>query len=105
MTTKPYEIIVIGGGSAGIVSAKPRLEGVGAPWIQVSDDRTALAVIAANLYGRPTEKLHAVGVTGSTFVANRSGSPYGAEWSFSGTDALVTVASSGSFAGSVLNRR
>jgi UDP-N-acetylmuramoyl-L-alanyl-D-glutamate--2,6-diaminopimelate ligase len=52
-------------GAAGIVSTAPRLEGVGAPWIQVSDDRTALAVLAANLFGRPTEKLHAIGVTGT----------------------------------------
>src|SRR5690242_2619975 len=52
-------------GAAGIVSTAPRLEGVGAPWIQVSDDRTALAIVAANLYGRPTEKLYAIGVTGT----------------------------------------
>ena len=35
------------------------------PWIQVADARTALAVAAANYYGRPAEILKLIGVTGT----------------------------------------
>jgi UDP-N-acetylmuramoyl-L-alanyl-D-glutamate--2,6-diaminopimelate ligase len=35
------------------------------PWIQVPDARKALAVIAANYYGRPAEVLKLIGVTGT----------------------------------------
>jgi len=52
-------------GAVAVVSASPRPEGVSAPWIQVQDDRAALAAIAANFYGRPTERLRVVGVTGT----------------------------------------
>ena len=40
--------------------------------------------------------------TGYTFLVNRSSSPYGAGWSFSDTDALVTIAASGSVPAGVL---
>jgi RHS repeat-associated protein len=38
---------------------------------------------------------HLVTITGATFLANRSASPYGAGWSFSNTDTLVPIASDG----------
>ena len=52
-------------GAAAVVSSAEVAEGVEAPWIQVADDRDALAILSANYYGRPTEKLHAIGVTGT----------------------------------------
>jgi UDP-N-acetylmuramoyl-L-alanyl-D-glutamate--2,6-diaminopimelate ligase len=55
----------IANGAAAVVSAASPPDSVGTPWIQVADDRAALAVIAANFYGRPTERLHAIGVTGT----------------------------------------
>ena len=35
------------------------------PWIQVADARKALAISAANYYGRPAEVLKLIGVTGT----------------------------------------
>jgi UDP-N-acetylmuramoyl-L-alanyl-D-glutamate--2,6-diaminopimelate ligase len=35
------------------------------PWIQVSDERKALAVVAGNFYDHPTRSLHLVGITGT----------------------------------------
>jgi UDP-N-acetylmuramoyl-L-alanyl-D-glutamate--2,6-diaminopimelate ligase len=55
----------IGKGAAGIVSSRSPIESVAMPWIQVDDERAALAVLAANFYEHPTEKLHLVGVTGT----------------------------------------
>src|SRR5215510_1657685 len=55
----------IGRGAAAIVSALPGDEFAGTTWIQVSDERDALADLAANFYGHPAQKLHAVGVTGT----------------------------------------
>src|SRR5207247_55067 len=52
-------------GVAGIVSSAPPIPSVPTPWIQVEDERTALAVLAANFYQHPTKKLHLVGVTGT----------------------------------------
>jgi UDP-N-acetylmuramoyl-L-alanyl-D-glutamate--2,6-diaminopimelate ligase len=52
-------------GAAAVVSAAARIEGLAMPWIQVDDDRGALAVIAGNFYDHPTKKLHLVGVTGT----------------------------------------
>ncbi|MBE6984267.1 MAG: UDP-N-acetylmuramoyl-L-alanyl-D-glutamate--2,6-diaminopimelate ligase [Ruminococcaceae bacterium] len=36
-----------------------------APWVQVEDAREAMAIIAANFYGRPAQKLCMIGVTGT----------------------------------------
>src|SRR5580765_875511 len=55
----------IGAGAAAILSASPAPESAIFPWVQVEDDRAALATVAANFYGRPTEKLHLIGVTGT----------------------------------------
>lgn len=51
-------------GAAAVVSvlASPGIE---LPWIQVEDDRAALAEMAANFHDRPTERLHAIGITGT----------------------------------------
>jgi len=52
-------------GAAAVVSASPPMPSVAMPWIQVDDERAALAVIAGNSYGHPTAKLHLVGITGT----------------------------------------
>jgi UDP-N-acetylmuramoyl-L-alanyl-D-glutamate--2,6-diaminopimelate ligase len=52
-------------GAAAIASAAPPPGSSTLPWIQVEDDRSALATLAANFYGRPTEQLQVVGVTGT----------------------------------------
>jgi UDP-N-acetylmuramoyl-L-alanyl-D-glutamate--2,6-diaminopimelate ligase len=52
-------------GAAAIVSALSGEEYPATPWIQVRDEREALAILAANFYGHPAKKLHAVGVTGT----------------------------------------
>ena len=43
----------------------PRLQGFGAPWVQVSDARLAIAALAAVFYGDPSGELALVGVTGT----------------------------------------
>src|SRR5262245_5647225 len=55
----------IANGAAAIVSALAPVQSVEMPWIQVADERMAMAEIAGNFYGHPTEKLHVVGVTGT----------------------------------------
>ncbi len=52
-------------GAAAVVSALPGDAYPQTPWIQVADERAALAVLSANFYERPAEKLHAIGVTGT----------------------------------------
>ena len=52
-------------GAAAIVSARPGDGYPELPWIQVADERAALAILAANFYERPAEKLHAIGITGT----------------------------------------
>jgi UDP-N-acetylmuramoyl-L-alanyl-D-glutamate--2,6-diaminopimelate ligase len=52
-------------GAAAIVSALPGEQYPETPWIQVADERAALAVLAANFYDRPAAKLHAIGITGT----------------------------------------
>jgi len=56
----------LGKGAAAVVSA---LGDEGAapsvPWIQVEDERAAMAAIAGNFYGHPTKNLHLIGVTGT----------------------------------------
>jgi UDP-N-acetylmuramoyl-L-alanyl-D-glutamate--2,6-diaminopimelate ligase len=51
-------------GAAGVVAeSAPRTD---VPFVQVGDARAALALLAANFYGRPAEKLSIVGVTGTS---------------------------------------
>jgi UDP-N-acetylmuramoyl-L-alanyl-D-glutamate--2,6-diaminopimelate ligase len=52
-------------GAVAIVSASPSIQLLAMPWIQVDDERAALAAIAGNFYGHPTERLHLVGITGT----------------------------------------
>jgi UDP-N-acetylmuramoyl-L-alanyl-D-glutamate--2,6-diaminopimelate ligase len=52
-------------GAAAIVSAESRIEALAMPWIQVDDERAAMAALAANFYGHPTRRLHLIGVTGT----------------------------------------
>ena len=52
-------------GATAIVSAASGDAYPGTTWIQVADEREALALLAANFYGHPASKLHAIGVTGT----------------------------------------
>lgn len=53
------------GGAVAIVSMLPPPEGIRTAWIQVADDREALAMLSVNFNGRPSEKLQAIGITGT----------------------------------------
>jgi UDP-N-acetylmuramoyl-L-alanyl-D-glutamate--2,6-diaminopimelate ligase len=55
----------VANGAAAVVSASPSPAGLQVPWIQVENDREALAILASNFFGRPTAKLHAIGITGT----------------------------------------
>ena len=55
----------IASGAAVVVSQSPAPEGFARTWVQVEDDRAALAILAANFFGRPTEHLRAIGITGT----------------------------------------
>jgi len=52
-------------GAAMVVSALPMPPSLQMPWIQVDDERAALAGMAGNFYRHPTESLHLVGITGT----------------------------------------
>ncbi len=57
----------IASGAAAIVSEQAILPAIPSefPWIQVADARKALAITAANYFGRPAEVLKLIGVTGT----------------------------------------
>src|SRR5262245_49989625 len=52
-------------GAVAVVSAQAPVPSVAMPWIQVDDERAAMAVMAGNYYDHPTENLHLIGVTGT----------------------------------------
>jgi UDP-N-acetylmuramoyl-L-alanyl-D-glutamate--2,6-diaminopimelate ligase len=52
-------------GAAAIVSSSLPITGIAMPWIQVDDERAALAGLAANFFRHPTRNLHLIGVTGT----------------------------------------
>src|SRR5262245_5115392 len=52
-------------GAAAVVSALAPVQAVGMHWIQVDDERAAMATVAGTFYGHPTTKLHLIGVTGT----------------------------------------
>lgn len=52
-------------GAAAIVSSSPPVKSIAGSWIQVDDERAALASLAANFFGHPTRKLNLIGVTGT----------------------------------------
>jgi UDP-N-acetylmuramoyl-L-alanyl-D-glutamate--2,6-diaminopimelate ligase len=57
----------VGRGAVAVISEQPNPGTLPAefPWIQVADARKALAISAANYYGRPAEVLKLIGVTGT----------------------------------------
>jgi len=52
-------------GAAAVISDRPRPEGLAVVWVRVFDPREALALAAAEFYGRPADKLKIVGLTGT----------------------------------------
>jgi UDP-N-acetylmuramoyl-L-alanyl-D-glutamate--2,6-diaminopimelate ligase len=52
-------------GAAAVVSALGPIEAIALPWIQVDDERAAMAAMAAKFHRNPTKELHLVGVTGT----------------------------------------
>jgi UDP-N-acetylmuramoyl-L-alanyl-D-glutamate--2,6-diaminopimelate ligase len=52
-------------GAAAVVSALAPIESLAMPWIEVDDERAAMAEAAGNFFGHPTDKLHLIGVTGT----------------------------------------
>lgn len=52
-------------GAAGVISEQPRPEGFEGAWLRVSDARRTLPRAAAIVFGRPSEWLRLVGVTGT----------------------------------------
>jgi len=52
-------------GAAAVLSAWPRPASASLAWVQVADARAALALAAANFYGRPADRLKVIGVTGT----------------------------------------
>src|SRR5262245_25291791 len=55
----------VAAGAAAIVSTNPAPASITVPWIQVADDRAALAALAARFFGSPSEQLRLVGITGT----------------------------------------
>jgi UDP-N-acetylmuramoyl-L-alanyl-D-glutamate--2,6-diaminopimelate ligase len=56
---------VAAAGAAGVVSERPRPDGYEGAWLRVDDARRTLARAAAIVFGRPSEWLRLVGVTGT----------------------------------------
>jgi UDP-N-acetylmuramoyl-L-alanyl-D-glutamate--2,6-diaminopimelate ligase len=52
-------------GAAAVVSALAPVSALEMPWVQVDDERAAMASIAGNFFGHPTANLGLVGVTGT----------------------------------------
>ncbi len=52
-------------GAAGVVSESPAPPDVGVAWVQVTDARLALAVLAASYYRHPSDGMRVIGITGT----------------------------------------
>src|SRR5678815_2357986 len=52
-------------GAAAVVSVLDPVQQLAMPWVQVVDERLAMAALAGNFYGHPTRRLHLVGITGT----------------------------------------
>jgi UDP-N-acetylmuramoyl-L-alanyl-D-glutamate--2,6-diaminopimelate ligase len=52
-------------GACAVVSEGPRPQDFDRPWIEVEHGRRALAIAARNFYGRPDERIHFTGITGT----------------------------------------
>ncbi|HEX6465225.1 MAG TPA: UDP-N-acetylmuramoyl-L-alanyl-D-glutamate--2,6-diaminopimelate ligase, partial [Vicinamibacterales bacterium] len=55
----------IANGAAAIVSESAPPAGIAVPWVQVASARAALAELAAEFYGNPSEQLALIGITGT----------------------------------------
>ncbi|HLQ76906.1 MAG TPA: UDP-N-acetylmuramoyl-L-alanyl-D-glutamate--2,6-diaminopimelate ligase [Terriglobia bacterium] len=55
----------VAAGAAAVVSLLPPQPGLKVAWIQVEDDREALAILSTNFFDRPTSRLHVIGITGT----------------------------------------
>ncbi len=55
----------IAAGAVAVVSDRPAPEGVSVPWLRVEAPRRALALLAAEIHGRPAERLVLAAVTGT----------------------------------------
>ncbi len=52
-------------GAVAVVAEQPTVVSPALPWIEVVDARSAMAVLAAEFYGRPSESMRVVGITGT----------------------------------------
>jgi UDP-N-acetylmuramoyl-L-alanyl-D-glutamate--2,6-diaminopimelate ligase len=52
-------------GAVVVVSEQPAPAGAGAPWVQVTDGRQSLAVLAAAYNGHPSDEMRVIGITGT----------------------------------------
>jgi UDP-N-acetylmuramoyl-L-alanyl-D-glutamate--2,6-diaminopimelate ligase len=52
-------------GAVAVLADRPQPAKLPGPWVEASDGREALALAAANFFGRPSQKLTVVGVTGT----------------------------------------
>ena len=52
-------------GAAAVVSEDPRPEDFDGVWIEVENGRQAAAIAARNFYGKPDERIHFTGITGT----------------------------------------
>jgi len=55
----------VGRGAIAVFAETPAAPGIDVPWYQVPDARLALAALASEFYGRPSEQLTLVGITGT----------------------------------------
>jgi UDP-N-acetylmuramoyl-L-alanyl-D-glutamate--2,6-diaminopimelate ligase len=60
-----YATDAIGSGAIAVISEDPPPAGLTVSWLRVPDARLALAALAAEFYGRPSEQLTLVGITGT----------------------------------------
>ena len=60
-----YATEAIGRGAIAVISEDLPPAGLTVPWLRVPDARLALAALAAEFYGRPSEQLTLVGITGT----------------------------------------
>ena len=52
-------------GAVAVVAERPAVASEAAPWIEVTDARAAMAVLAAEFYGHPSRSMSVVGITGT----------------------------------------
>ena len=52
-------------GAVAVIAEQPPSASAGVPWIEVTDDRGAMAALAAELYSHPSRSMSVVGITGT----------------------------------------